>query len=136
MPNVMVVPLRVPVRSSVWLGFEIMMLPVRVDPDCCQFRVKVPEYAPLYCPDHFPDRSGPAAAGADEDSGGADEVGGDEDAAAVALDSAELIAFAAEDTLVEFTVPLLLQPTTSVAAKANTATNAAGATRRPGGIVR
>ena len=35
------------------------MVPLSVDPDCCQLRVNVPLKAPLYCPDHFPERSVP-----------------------------------------------------------------------------
>jgi hypothetical protein len=34
-------------------------VPLSVDSDCCQFRVNVPLNAPLYCPDHIPERSVP-----------------------------------------------------------------------------
>lgn len=32
-----------------------MILPLRCDPDCVQLSVNLPEYAPLYFPDHLPD---------------------------------------------------------------------------------
>jgi hypothetical protein len=42
-------------------GFEIWMVSVRADPDCCQVRVKLPVKGPLYCPVQVP-ASAPAGA--------------------------------------------------------------------------
>jgi hypothetical protein len=72
-PNVIRVPLTVPVSLSVCVGAESVIRPLTLDPCCCQLRVNVPEKAPQYRPDHLPDRSLPVA-GVDETAG---EVGVD-----------------------------------------------------------
>src|SRR3954453_16993073 len=96
-PKVILEPLTVPVRFSV-PDVERSMVPLKVDPVCCQLSLKVPVKAPPYLPDQLPDRSTAA--------GGALEVGG----AAVELAVVETLAAAGGVEVVVDLAPLLLHP--------------------------
>ena len=55
-PKLMSLPFTVPVMLVGELPRdEISMVPLRLDPDCCQVKVNVPLSLPLYSPDHVPD---------------------------------------------------------------------------------
>jgi hypothetical protein len=63
-PNLIVDPVRLPVRSKVDFGFESVIEPLSTSPVCVHVRLNVPEDCPVYCPFHVPDR--PVAAAEDE----------------------------------------------------------------------
>src|ERR1700694_2260017 len=50
----MALPWTLPVMGWDPAGFEIWMVPLRLDPVCCQVSVNEPEKGPLYCPDQVP----------------------------------------------------------------------------------
>jgi hypothetical protein len=46
-PKLIVLPLTVPWMAVVVCGSEILIVPLRLDPDCCQVRLNVPWKDPL-----------------------------------------------------------------------------------------
>jgi hypothetical protein len=94
------------------------MVPLKVDPVCCQLSLNVPVKAPPYLPDQLPDRSTAAA--------GALEVGG----AAVELAVVETLALAGGVEVVVDLAPLLLHPVASTAKAPTTETSSMPRMRR------